>query len=123
LQAGGLVICPDPLFSGLSERIGALSARRDVPAAYKGREFAEGGGLLAYGTSITDAYHLAGVFTARILKGDKPADLPVLQATKFELVIKRMNSGADQSASLDPYTAMHDQADIPTSSTNVRFQG
>jgi putative ABC transport system substrate-binding protein len=87
LQAGGLVICPDPLFTGLAEQIGALSVRRGVPAAYKGREFAEGGGLLAYGTSITDAYRLAGVFTARILKGDKPADLPVQQSTKVELYI------------------------------------
>jgi putative tryptophan/tyrosine transport system substrate-binding protein len=87
LQADGLVICPDPLFTGLAERIGALSARRGVPAAYKGREFAEGGGLFAYGTSITDAYRLAGVFTARVLKGDKPADIPVQESTKVELYI------------------------------------
>jgi putative ABC transport system substrate-binding protein len=87
LQAGGLVICPDPLFTGLTEQIAALSVRRRTPAAYKGREFAAAGGLLSYGTSITDAYRLAGVYIARILKGDKPDDLPVQQSTKVELYI------------------------------------
>jgi putative tryptophan/tyrosine transport system substrate-binding protein len=58
-----------------------------VPTAYKGREFAAAGGLLSYGTDIADSYHLAGNYTGRILKGDKPADLPVQQATKIELII------------------------------------
>jgi putative ABC transport system substrate-binding protein len=87
LQAAGLIVCPDPLFTGLTEQIAALSVRRRFPVAYKGREFAAAGGLLSYGTSITDAYRLAGVYTARILKGDKPADLPVQQSTKVELYI------------------------------------
>lgn len=87
LKAGGLVICPDPLFSGLSEQLGALSARRRVPAVYKQREFAAAGGLLSYGTSLAEAYRLVGLYTARVLKGERPAELPVQQATKIELYI------------------------------------
>jgi len=87
LQAGGLMIGGDPLFSGLSEQLGALSARHRVPAIYKGREFAAAGGLLGYGSSVIDSYHSAGLYTARVLKGEKPADLPVQQATKIELYI------------------------------------
>ena len=58
-----------------------------MPAVYKGREFAVAGGLISYGSDITDSYHLAGVYTGRVLKGDKPADLPVQQATKVEHII------------------------------------
>jgi putative ABC transport system substrate-binding protein len=86
-RAGGLVIGGDALFTSRSEQLAALAARHAVPAAYKGREFAAAGGLLSYGTDITDSYHLAGNYTGRILKGDKPADLPVQQATKIELII------------------------------------
>jgi putative tryptophan/tyrosine transport system substrate-binding protein len=87
LRASGLVISPDPLFSSRSEQLGELTARRAVPAVYEGREFAAAGGLMSYGTGILDAYRLAGVYTGRVLKGAKPADLPVQQATKVELYI------------------------------------
>jgi putative tryptophan/tyrosine transport system substrate-binding protein len=85
LRAGGLVIGGG--FSSRSEELGALTLRRTMPAIYRGREFAAAGGLMSYGTSITDSYRLAGVYAGRVLKGDKPADLPVQQATKVELYI------------------------------------
>jgi putative ABC transport system substrate-binding protein len=87
LRAGGLVISADALFSSRSEQLAALALRHTMPAIYKGREFAAAGGLMSYGTSITDSYRLAGVYAGRVLKGDKPADLPVQQAIKVELYI------------------------------------
>jgi putative tryptophan/tyrosine transport system substrate-binding protein len=85
--AGGLVIATSALFTSHSAQLAALAARHAVPAAYKGREFAAAGGLMSYGSDILDSYHLAGVYTGRILKGDKPADLPIQQATKVELIL------------------------------------
>jgi putative tryptophan/tyrosine transport system substrate-binding protein len=87
LRAGGLVISGGALFTGHSEQLAALAARHAVPAVSPWRGFAEAGGLLSYGSDFTDAYRLAGIYTGRILKGDKPADLPVQQATKVELII------------------------------------
>lgn len=87
LQAGGLVINPDALFIARSEQLAALALRHAVPAIYENREFVVAGGLAAYGASLSDAYRLAGVYVARILKGEKPGDLPVQQATKIEFLL------------------------------------
>jgi putative ABC transport system substrate-binding protein len=87
LQAGGLVIGVGPFLVSRVEQLAALTVRHAVPAIYSFREFAVAGGLLSYGADITDAYRLTGNYTGRILNGDKPADLPVQQATKVELVI------------------------------------
>jgi putative ABC transport system substrate-binding protein len=87
LRAGGLVIGTDAFFSSRLEQLAALSIRHAVPTVYHFREFVAAGGLISYGGSITDAFHAAGVYTGRILKGDKPADLPVQQVTKVELII------------------------------------
>jgi putative tryptophan/tyrosine transport system substrate-binding protein len=86
-SASGVVIGGDALFTSRNEQLGALAARHAVPAIYIRREFAAAGGLVSYGNDLADSYRLAGVYTGRVLKGEKPADLPVQQATKVELVI------------------------------------
>jgi putative ABC transport system substrate-binding protein len=87
IRAGGLVISTDAFFNSRSEQLAALTVHHAVPAVYRGREFAAAGGLLSYGASLTEAYRLAGIYTGRIVKGNRPADLPVQQSTKVELII------------------------------------
>ena len=86
-QVGGILVSGNALFTGQRNRLAALAAHHALPAIYYGREFVEAGGLMSYGASITDAYRQVGNYAGRILKGTKPADLPVQAPTKFELVV------------------------------------
>jgi putative ABC transport system substrate-binding protein len=87
LGAGGLVVAGGPFFVSHREELAAMALHHKVPVAFQHREFTAAGGLLSYGSDIKDAYRLTGIYTGRILKGDKPAELPVQQATKVELYI------------------------------------
>ena len=94
LPAAGIVVGPDPLFHSRIEQLATLTIRHAVPTVYQNREFVAAGGLLSYGNSVTDVYRWAGVYTGRILKGEKPADLPVEQTTKVELFINLKTANA-----------------------------
>ena len=86
-RVDGVLVGTSPRLFGWHARVIALAARASLPAIYDARQFVADGGLMSYGTSLTDAYRLAGIYASRILKGEKPADLPVQQSTKFELLI------------------------------------
>jgi putative tryptophan/tyrosine transport system substrate-binding protein len=86
-HVGALLVGADPYFNTRRDRIVAFAAKQRLPAIYQFREYAVAGGLLSYGISLTDAYRQCGLYTAKVLKGARPAELPVLQPTKFELVI------------------------------------
>jgi putative ABC transport system substrate-binding protein len=109
LQAGGLVISTDGFFVNWIEQLAELSFRHAVPTIFEYRTFAAAGGLLSYGESGTESYRLVGLYTGRILKGEKATDLPVQQATKIELIINLKTAKALNLAISDTWLGRADE--------------
>jgi putative ABC transport system substrate-binding protein len=86
-RIGAMVVHADPFFDSQREKIVALSAQHGIAGCYPWREYVQAGGLMSYGTNLPDLYRQAGAYAGRVLKGEKPADLPVMRPTKFELVL------------------------------------
>ena len=108
LRASGLVIAVDSFFTSRREQLAQLALRHRVPAIYQSRDFANAGGVMSYGGSLADGFRLVGLYTGRILKGEKPADLPIQQITKIELII---NFKAAKSLGLTVSPALLARAD------------
>jgi putative ABC transport system substrate-binding protein len=108
-KAGALAVTADSLFLSRYDQIVALAARHRVPTIYTDRTFAERGGLISYATNIADSYRQAGVYTGRILKGEKPADLPVMQPTRFELILNLKTAKTLDLAVPDKLLALADE--------------
>jgi putative ABC transport system substrate-binding protein len=109
MRASALVIGNDPFFNSRSEQLAALSVRHVMPTIFQNREFAAAGGLMSYGTNLAETYRQVGIYTGRILRGEKPADMPVQQPTKFELIINLKTAKALGIAVPLPLTGRADE--------------
>jgi putative tryptophan/tyrosine transport system substrate-binding protein len=109
-RAAALLVCAAPFFYTRLQQLVSLSAQHAIPAMHERRDFAEAGGMMSYGTSLSDAYRQMGVYVGRILTGDKPADLPIVQLTKFEFVINLKTANALGLQIPDKLLALSDEA-------------